>query len=221
MSDRYFVETPITSGRVALAGPEAHHLIHVMRAKRGDRVVLFDGSGAEFDARLDRIGRNEAEFTILSTHLKAGTSGSDEADRLAMTTVIRNYLNDYPADSNFMVAGDFNIRTASESCYQMLTGFQADNDGRSKDPISAEGYWHDNSSYRFIHTQATQLEWGGMDDRFDFILVSFALDDGDGLSYSDGTYEAFGNDGAHLNLAAMVQKGAAELREPSQHERPR
>jgi endonuclease/exonuclease/phosphatase family metal-dependent hydrolase len=144
---------------------------------------------------------SEAEFTILSTHLKAGSSGSDQADRLAMTTVIRDYLNDYPAGSNFMVAGDFNIQSASETSYQMLTGFQADNDGRSKDPIGSEGYWHDNSSYRFIHTQATQLEWGGMDDRFDFILVSFALDDGDDLDYVFGSYDAFGNDGAHLNQA--------------------
>lgn len=142
-----------------------------------------------------------AEFTVLSTHLKAGSSGSDAADRLAMTTMIRDYLNDYPSGSNFMVAGDFNLQTASEASYQMLTGFQADNDGRSKDPIGSEGYWHDNSSYRFIHTQATQLEWGGMDDRFDFILESFALDDGDGLDYVFGTYDAFGNDGAHMNLA--------------------
>jgi len=143
----------------------------------------------------------EAEFTILCTHLKAGSSGSDAADRLAMTTVIRDYLNDYPSGSNFMVAGDFNLQTASEASYQMLTGYQADNDGRSKDPIGSEGYWHDNSSYRFIHTQSTQIEWGGMDDRFDFILVSFALDDNDHMDYVFGTYDAFGNDGAHMNLA--------------------
>lgn len=144
---------------------------------------------------------SDAEFTILSTHLKAGSSGSDATDRLAMTTVIRDYLNDYPSGSNFMVAGDFNLQTASEASYQMLISFQADNDGRSKDPINSAGYWHDNSSYRYIHTQATQLEWGGMDDRFDFILVSFALDDGEGLSYEPLTYDAFGNDGAHLNQA--------------------
>jgi endonuclease/exonuclease/phosphatase family metal-dependent hydrolase len=144
---------------------------------------------------------SEAEFTILSTHLKAGTSGSDEADRLAMATVIRDYLNDYPSGSHFMVAGDFNLQTSSEASYQTLIGFQTDNDGRSKDPIGSAGYWHDNSSFRFIHTQSTQLEWGGMDDRFDFILISFALDDGDGLSYLFGTYDAFGNDGAHMNLA--------------------
>jgi len=55
-----------------LAGHEAHHLIHVMRAKPGDRVVLFDGSGAEFTARLERVGRTTAELSILSR---------DEVDR--------------------------------------------------------------------------------------------------------------------------------------------
>jgi endonuclease/exonuclease/phosphatase family metal-dependent hydrolase len=143
---------------------------------------------------------SESEFTILSTHLKAGSSSSDAAERLAMTTVIREYLNGYPSGSNFMVAGDFNLQSSSESSYQMLIGYQADNDGRSMDPIASSGYWHDNSAFRFIHTQSTQSEWGGMDDRFDFILVSFALDDGEGLDYVFGTYDAFGNDGAHLNL---------------------
>lgn len=144
---------------------------------------------------------SDAEFTILSTHLKAGSDPSDASQRLAMTTMIRNYLNAYPSGSHFMVAGDFNLQTSSEESYQTLIGFQADNDGRSRDPIASPGYWHDNSSFRFIHTQATQLEWGGMDDRFDFILVSFALDDDDDLDYVFGTYDAFGNDGAHLNLA--------------------
>jgi 16S rRNA (uracil1498-N3)-methyltransferase len=66
MTNRYFAEPPITGSRVLLAGAEAHHLIHVMRAKAGSRVVLFDGTGAEFDARLDRIGRAEAELTVLA-----------------------------------------------------------------------------------------------------------------------------------------------------------
>ena len=35
MSDRYFVDEPISAGRMVLAGPEAHHLIHVMRRRRG------------------------------------------------------------------------------------------------------------------------------------------------------------------------------------------
>jgi 16S rRNA (uracil1498-N3)-methyltransferase len=66
MSDRYFVEEPISAGRVVLAGPEAHHLIHVMRAAPGMRVVLFDGSGAEVQAIVERIGRGDVELSAES-----------------------------------------------------------------------------------------------------------------------------------------------------------
>ena len=60
MTDRYFADPPITGGKATLVGSEAHHLIHVMRVKRGDRVVLFDGSGAEFTAQVERLSRAEA-----------------------------------------------------------------------------------------------------------------------------------------------------------------
>jgi len=66
MSDRYFVDQPISLGRVVLAGSEAHHLIHVMRAKPGLRVVLFDGNGAEFAAVVEQVGRDEVELSALS-----------------------------------------------------------------------------------------------------------------------------------------------------------
>jgi 16S rRNA (uracil1498-N3)-methyltransferase len=66
MADRYFVETPIAGGEARLVGAEAHHLAHVLRAKSGDEVTLFDGGGAEFPARVERVGRSEIELTVLS-----------------------------------------------------------------------------------------------------------------------------------------------------------
>jgi 16S rRNA (uracil1498-N3)-methyltransferase len=65
MPDRYFVETPITGAQARLEGPEAHHLAHVMRAKPGLQVTLFDGSGAEFDARIETVGRATVELGVL------------------------------------------------------------------------------------------------------------------------------------------------------------
>ncbi len=66
MSDRYFTDEPITGGSVVLAGAEAHHLIHVMRAAPGHRVTLFNGSGDEFPAVVERVGRAEVELTVLA-----------------------------------------------------------------------------------------------------------------------------------------------------------
>ena len=79
MSDRYFVETPVASNRAVLAGAEAHHLLHVMRAKAGTRVTLFDGSGWQFDAIVQRAGRNEVELEI------AGREEIDRESRIAVT----------------------------------------------------------------------------------------------------------------------------------------
>ena len=66
MSQRYFVETPITADRAVLSGPEAHHLIHVMRLPAGATVTLFDGSGCEFAARIEHVRHAEVELGILA-----------------------------------------------------------------------------------------------------------------------------------------------------------
>jgi 16S rRNA (uracil1498-N3)-methyltransferase len=65
MADRYFVESPIVSDRATLIGDEAHHLLHVMRAKAGQQATLFDGSGAEFLARVESLGRSEVQLSVV------------------------------------------------------------------------------------------------------------------------------------------------------------
>ncbi|MEX0676402.1 MAG: 16S rRNA (uracil(1498)-N(3))-methyltransferase [Pirellulales bacterium] len=66
MADRYFVESPIRNSSARLVAGEAHHLAHVMRAAPGAMVTLFDGSGAEFAARVEKVGRAEIELAIVS-----------------------------------------------------------------------------------------------------------------------------------------------------------
>jgi 16S rRNA (uracil1498-N3)-methyltransferase len=68
MSERYFVDTPITSPHATLSGAEAHHLLHVMRARVGDDVTLFDGSGAEFPARIEQAGRSKVQLAVIARH---------------------------------------------------------------------------------------------------------------------------------------------------------
>jgi 16S rRNA (uracil1498-N3)-methyltransferase len=65
MPDRYFVEIPITGAQARLEGAEAHHLAHVMRAKPGQQVTLFDGSGAEFEGRVETVGRSTVDLAIV------------------------------------------------------------------------------------------------------------------------------------------------------------
>ena len=65
MSTRFYHATPIAAERVTLDGPEAHHLLHVGRAVAGQGVTLFDGSGAEYAAVIEKLGRRAVELRIV------------------------------------------------------------------------------------------------------------------------------------------------------------
>jgi 16S rRNA (uracil1498-N3)-methyltransferase len=65
MTRRYFAAEPVVSPQVTLRDEEAHHLLHVLRAAPGMRVVLFDGSGREFDAEVTACGRSTVDLHVL------------------------------------------------------------------------------------------------------------------------------------------------------------
>jgi len=55
---RLFVEANLGAGlRVVPAEGQAHYLLHVMRAKAGDHVRLFNGRDGEWRARLAEVGK--------------------------------------------------------------------------------------------------------------------------------------------------------------------
>jgi 16S rRNA (uracil1498-N3)-methyltransferase len=64
MADRYFSESPLSGERAVLANSEAHHLLHVMRAKVGTELILFDGSGGEWWVEITKLGRAEVELAL-------------------------------------------------------------------------------------------------------------------------------------------------------------
>jgi 16S rRNA (uracil1498-N3)-methyltransferase len=66
MARRCYSEEPIAETQVTLSGSEAHHLLHVLRAAPGMAVVLFDGTGCEFDAEVTSCGRSTVELAILN-----------------------------------------------------------------------------------------------------------------------------------------------------------
>lgn len=66
--ERFFLPQPLqlaTQATVELDGSEAHHLLHVLRAKVGDRVGLFNGQGGEAVAELVNHRKRAAELRIL------------------------------------------------------------------------------------------------------------------------------------------------------------
>jgi 16S rRNA (uracil1498-N3)-methyltransferase len=64
MSERFFLSTPPRDGRAVLAGDEARHLARVMRCTVGDEVVVFDGHGTSWQARVASIGRDEVGLEV-------------------------------------------------------------------------------------------------------------------------------------------------------------
>ncbi len=136
-------------------------------------------------------------------HLKA--SQSDTIARRDMVQVLVNDLQNIPTGHFVVFAGDFNLYNASEPAYQLMTN--QSNAVVFKDPVNREGSWHNNYNFRDIDTQATHsvsendYVGGGIDDRFDFIMLSENLMNSPVLHYVTGTYAAYGNNGNCFNKA--------------------
>ena len=67
MAERFLFQDAVESNMATLSGEQAHHLSRVMRAKIGDRIVLFDGRGIEHDATIVEISKNSTELQIVDT----------------------------------------------------------------------------------------------------------------------------------------------------------
>lgn len=63
---RIHVDHPIETGKeVLLSGPALHHLSRVLRARTGAEVILFDGSGGEWNAVIDDIRSDHARVRLI------------------------------------------------------------------------------------------------------------------------------------------------------------
>ena len=64
MLRRFFSSRPIRPPHAEISGSEAHHILHVLRLKEGDQVLLFDGTGVEYTARIESISRQKVQCVI-------------------------------------------------------------------------------------------------------------------------------------------------------------
>jgi hypothetical protein len=123
---------------------------------------------------------------FFSCHLKAGVSDYELRKNEALQ--LKYYLNSISDHvENVFVGGDFNFYSGYESGCQSLLNFGS---VRLYDPINLIGNWSNDASFAAIHTQSSRINplsdgsGGGLDDRFDMILVSEdVLDNANGVSY--------------------------------------
>lgn len=167
--------------------------------------ALRDINGYTF--RIEDHADTAFAFTIFAAHLKAGNPYYDPTDatkRWEECKRLQAYIANRDSSYHYAFAGDFNFYSSTEDGYSLLMNSMSID---LEDPIDSPGGWHDGETFSHIHTQSTRSVKladggadGGMDDRFDFILLSHHMfRDSAALSYVTGSYQAYGNDGLHFD----------------------
>jgi len=190
-------------------GPDTDNLLFY----NSDKVSLYSQDTIHTDLRIineylcyynNSVNKNDTIFFyVYVAHLKASSGSTNKEKRYNEVLSFKNHLNKKVERKNIFFGGDFNFYGSDEPA---LIELLKDGNYKMNDPIDSIGYWHDNSLYANIHTQSTRKRnfgggsSGGLDDRFDFILVSNDIMYGTNkLKYISGTYQAFGNNGQHFN----------------------
>jgi hypothetical protein len=191
--------------------------IHNMAFYRQDKLALYEQAVVRTHLRdINRYtfffrdpflaGHRDTVFLdAYMAHFKAGGMPSDVADRARMADSLRAAIDRRGFDRMVIVGGDFNVTTSAEDAYAVLDDPFAT--VWLRDPANRTGAWGGSSTFADVHTQSTRSasifgdgSGGGMDDRYDFLLVSSNVLTGSGrVAYVPGSYEAYGNSGNCYN----------------------
>ena len=152
---------------------------------------------------------SSTKLEVFVAHFKASRGEVNENERFFEAQQFINYIQNFPSDTNLLLAGDFNVYSADEPAYQTLLNGTANLS--LVDPVNTSGDWNNNSNFSEVHTQSTRQSnigfddfgaGGGLDDRFDFILMSEALlSEVNKVSYVESSYKILGNNGNCFNNA--------------------
>lgn len=143
-------------------------------------------------------GSTADEFYVYSTHLKAGTTGSDRSQREDEAIILRNNADALPAGSNVILMGDMNMRGSDEEGW--VEFFAAGGSGQMFDSINTPfnlrplSNWNDSIAMQNFHSQNPNDR---MDDRFDAQMFNAPCFDGSNFEYVKGSLTTVGNNGTH------------------------
>lgn len=157
------------------------------------------------------------KIEVFVTHLKASRGASNMQKRLASIDIFTRELDRLPENSHVLFAGDFNFYTSNEPGFQKIIDennsipiidpidrlcptFPDDGINYSNEDNYDAMYFWNNSSFSDVHSQSTRNSevnvdgaGGGMDDRFDFIMMSKNFTTSNKLIYMEGSYKTIGN----------------------------
>jgi hypothetical protein len=207
LDEYYFLGTYTNDGESTYGGAQAmFYRAGFVDEIESAHVDIYTQAGRYTDRwKFQLVGYDspEATFYVYSSHLKAGDTPDDRDKRLLGVQDIRANADALGDGVHIIYAGDMNFSGSSEPAYQQ---FRTTGTGKAFDPLGT-GTWS-GPSYAIKHTQSPRsvssggLIGFGLDDRFDFLLLSDGeFNDDNGLSLMTGTYRAFGNDGQHYDEA--------------------
>jgi endonuclease/exonuclease/phosphatase family metal-dependent hydrolase len=172
------------------------------------------------------VATNPIRVEVFVTHLKASTGSSNRQLRLSSVEDFVGELFNIPTNSYVLFAGDFNLYSSNEEAYLRMTDnsnpiLMVDPINRPAQPFPNDGvdyfdpsnyninYFWRSSAFADIHTQSTRTSnaglidnsgaTGGLDDRFDFIMMSENFNSSSELFYVPNSYVAYGNNGNCYN----------------------
>lgn len=147
-------------------------------------------------------------FYVVAAHLKAGNTAADANQRGEETAALMAYIQSFVGgNQNVIMCGDLNLYKSQEVAYQNLTQGNVPSI-KFYDPLNAPGVWSNTASFAQLHTQSTRssnsnggcFSTGGLDDRFDHILITDEVRDNlKNMAYIPNSYYALGNDGNKFN----------------------
>jgi len=153
----------------------------------------------------DLLNGDTAFFVHFVGHLES--SQGNEASRASATQNLMATIDLIFGAGNYVLSGDFNLYTNAEPAYQNLINY-SNPAIRFYDPVNQDGVWHENENYVNVHTQSSNYysgcpAGGGLDDRFDFIMLSNNIlnNSNNKITYVENSYKVIGQDGNHFNDA--------------------
>ncbi len=173
---------------------EQHLLLTNVRDLNVYTLYLHDAGSLQGDTTL---------ITVVGLHLKSSTGY--ESERAAEAAILRDHLSTLPPGRMVIVGGDMNLYTGAEPAFTTL--LTAQGSVHLQDPLNLGGTAWSGAANAWIHTQSTRVSaifgdgsGGGMDDRFDILLLSNGFVDGTGpMHLVPGSYMPLGNSGTCYN----------------------
>jgi len=149
-------------------------------------------------------GGDTTFLNLIVAHFKASDGSANENQRAQSAREIVRWVQNKAPNSNVLLLADHNIGYGGEPAWQTLVN-NADPSLNLIDPLNQINGWRGSANAELM-TQSTRRSGsgcfvgGGLDDRFDAILMSDEVDRGQqGVLYQAGSYAALGNSGRNFD----------------------